>query len=110
MNQDGNKNGMLQKDRSGSERCDRFGADCKREQYANQLVCDVCLDSFSEGQNPTLEAIVARVNDEFIQNYNENFPNNPNKRRRADDVEDGQGEQTHNHSNDIDGESMDESA
>ena len=95
--------------RYGCNLCDRFGADCKREQHANQLVCDVCLDSFTEGVNPTLDAIVERVNDEFIHNYNEDFPNNPNKRRRANDVEENQGEKIQNRSNDNDGESMDES-
>ena len=97
--------------RYGCNLCDRYGEDCKRDRHANQLVCDECLDSFSATENPALVAIVERVNDEFVKNYNEDFPDNLNKRRREDDGEEFQSNEKNVQieRNSFDGNLMDQS-
>ena len=72
--------------RYGCNSCDKYGEECKRDRHANQLVCDECLDSFTDDDNPDLQEIVARVNDEFLEKFNEDFPViNGNKRRRSEE-------------------------
>ena len=71
--------------RYGCNSCDSYGAECIRDKHSNQLMCDNCLDSFTFNDNPNLQEIVSRVNDEFSKRYNEDYPANVNKRRREED-------------------------
>ena len=93
--------------RYGCNTCDRYGEQCTRDRHANPLLCDACADSFTNGDNPVLQAIVKRVSAQFAEKYNEEFPGE-NKRRRVDEPGDVEDQVTNGDGNGKEDDVMDE--